>query len=162
MHANMRHVTDRMAMADIGSVLKFLDAEPARARARRAASAIASAAGCRWRRRRSFPTSFAPRASLHGTSMVTDAAEFAASLRRQDARRNLLRLCREGSRSRRRPTIETLGELYARSKPTCATAPSSIPAPMHGYALPDRDIFDKPAANRDWENIFAMFKRQLG
>jgi len=24
------------------------------------------------------------------------------------------------------------------------------------------DIFDKPAANRDWENIFAMFKRQLG
>jgi hypothetical protein len=28
--------------------------------------------------------------------------------------------------------------------------------------LPDRDIFDKPAANRDWENIFAMFKRQLG
>ena len=32
----------------------------------------------------------------------------------------------------------------------------------HGYALPDRDIFDKPAANRDWENIFAMFRRQLG
>jgi len=36
------------------------------------------------------------------------------------------------------------------------------PGTVHGYALPDRDIFDKPAANRDWENIFAMFKRQLG
>jgi carboxymethylenebutenolidase len=33
---------------------------------------------------------------------------------------------------------------------------------VHGYALPDRDIFARAAANRDWENIFAMFKRQLG
>jgi carboxymethylenebutenolidase len=32
----------------------------------------------------------------------------------------------------------------------------------HGYALPDRDVFDKQAANRDWEHIFAMFRRQLG
>ena len=31
----------------------------------------------------------------------------------------------------------------------------------HGYALPDRDVFDKQAANRDWERIFAMFRRQL-
>jgi carboxymethylenebutenolidase len=31
----------------------------------------------------------------------------------------------------------------------------------HGYALPDRDIHDKHAANRDWELIFAMFRRQL-
>ena len=31
----------------------------------------------------------------------------------------------------------------------------------HGYALPDRDVFDKQSANRDWEIIFAMFRRQL-
>ena len=31
----------------------------------------------------------------------------------------------------------------------------------HGYALPDRDVFDKRFANRDWELIFAMFRRQL-
>src|SRR4029079_11487003 len=30
MHANAAQLTDRMAMADIGSVLKFLDGEPAR------------------------------------------------------------------------------------------------------------------------------------
>jgi carboxymethylenebutenolidase len=33
---------------------------------------------------------------------------------------------------------------------------------VHGYALPDRDIHDKAAANRDWELIFAMYRRQLG
>jgi carboxymethylenebutenolidase len=32
---------------------------------------------------------------------------------------------------------------------------------QHGYALPNRDIFDKAAYNRDWEAMFAMFHRQL-
>jgi carboxymethylenebutenolidase len=31
----------------------------------------------------------------------------------------------------------------------------------HGYSLPDRDVFNKAAANRDWELIFAMFRRQM-
>jgi carboxymethylenebutenolidase len=35
------------------------------------------------------------------------------------------------------------------------------PGAEHGYALPDRDIHDKRAANRDWELIFVMFRRQL-
>jgi dienelactone hydrolase len=30
------------------------------------------------------------------------------------------------------------------------------PGAEHGYALPDRDIHDKRAANRDWELIFAI------
>ena len=35
------------------------------------------------------------------------------------------------------------------------------PGAEHGYALPNRDIYDKRAANRDWELIFAMFRRQI-
>jgi carboxymethylenebutenolidase len=31
----------------------------------------------------------------------------------------------------------------------------------HGYALPDRDIYNKAATMRDWELILAMFRRQL-
>jgi len=33
---------------------------------------------------------------------------------------------------------------------------------VHGSALPDRDIHHKSGANRDWELIFAMYRRQLG
>src|SRR4051794_15994398 len=41
-------------------------------------------------------------------------------------------------------------------------SPGSLPIDTeHGYALPNRDIHDKHAANRDWELIFAMFRRQL-
>ena len=31
----------------------------------------------------------------------------------------------------------------------------------HGYAIPDRDVFDKHAAARDWERAFAMYRRVL-
>lgn len=31
----------------------------------------------------------------------------------------------------------------------------------HGYAIPDRDAYDKHAAMRDWEVIFAMYDRVL-
>src|SRR5215813_13418591 len=29
----------------------------------------------------------------------------------------------------------------------------------HGYALPDRDVYDKHCANRDWEFFFLMIRR---
>ena len=32
---------------------------------------------------------------------------------------------------------------------------------QHGYALPNRDIFDPHGAARDWEQIFAMFHRRI-
>jgi len=32
----------------------------------------------------------------------------------------------------------------------------------HGYAVPDRDRYCEAAAERDWDAIFAMLKRQLG
>jgi carboxymethylenebutenolidase len=31
----------------------------------------------------------------------------------------------------------------------------------HGYAMPDRNVFDQKATEQDWESIFAMLERQL-
>ena len=58
--ANMKQVTDRMAMADIGAVLKFLDGEPVEEGPEGHASAIASAGGCRSRPRRNIRSISAP------------------------------------------------------------------------------------------------------
>jgi hypothetical protein len=35
------------------------------------------------------------------------------------------------------------------------------PGADHGYSLPERDVYDRTAANNDWERIFAMFHRQV-
>ncbi len=32
---------------------------------------------------------------------------------------------------------------------------------QHAYAMPDRDVFDPQATERDWDAILAMFRRQL-
>ena len=31
----------------------------------------------------------------------------------------------------------------------------------HGYAIPDRDVYNEAAAQQDWIDIFAMFRRML-
>jgi len=97
-------------------------------------------------------------ASLHGTSLISDAPD-----------------------SPHRLVKEFRGELYCGFAETDPYAPLSMvkeleallrPCPVdyryeihegaqHGYALPNRDIFDPRGAARDWEQIFAMFHRQI-
>ena len=159
LHANMSEVTDRMAMADIGSMLNFLGGEPVRQGPKGTIGyclggrlALAAAA--------EFPDQFRASASMHGTRMVSDKPDsphrFVGNMRGEI-------YCGFAEKDDLAPpaTIETLEKLFAGCNQVKYRAVVH-PGTVHGYALPDRDIFDKPAANRDWENIFAMFKRQLG
>lgn len=159
LHANMSHLTDRMAMADIGAVLRFLDGEPVRRGPKGTLGyclggrlALAAAA--------EFPNEFRASASLHGTRLVND--------RLDSPHRSIVKMrgeiyCGFAETDDLAPpaTIETLGKLFAGCDQVKYRA-IVHPGTVHGYALPDRDIFDKPAANRDWEHIFGMFRRQLG
>lgn len=159
MHANMVQVTDAMAMADIGSVLKFLDGEPARRGAKGTVGyclggrlSLAAAAA--------YPETFRASASLHGTSMVSDAPD---SPHRSIGKMRGEVYCGFGEHDRFTPppTRDALARLMKENPDIRYRANIHVGAD-HGYALPDRDVFDKPAANRDWENIFAMYRRQLG
>jgi carboxymethylenebutenolidase len=159
LHANMVQVTDRMAMADLGAVLRFLGGEPARSGPKGTIGyclggrlSLAAAA--------EFPDQFRASASMHGTRMVSDKPD---SVHRLVGKMRGEIYCGFAETDDLAPpaTIETLGKLFA----GCGQVKYRVivhPGTVHGYALPDRDIFDKAAANRDWENIFAMFKRQLG
>jgi carboxymethylenebutenolidase len=159
MHANMNQVTDRMAMADIGSALSFLEGEPVRKGPKGTIGyciggrlSLAAAA--------EFPDIFRASASLHGTSMVSDAAD--------SPHRSIGKMRGEvyfgyGERDRFTPPAvrETLAKRMGENAEVRCRA-NVHPGADHGYALPDRDVFDKAAANRDWECIFAMYRRQLG
>ena len=35
------------------------------------------------------------------------------------------------------------------------------PGTTHGFAFPRRSAYDKPAAERHWERLFALFDRRL-
>jgi len=159
MRANMVHLTDAMAMADIGAVLKFLDGEPARKGPKGTIGyclggrlSLAAAAA--------YPDQLRASASLHGTMLVNDQPD---SPHRCVERMRGEIYCGFAEHDPYAPpsTIETLARLLKDSRDVRYRCNVHAGA-HHGYALPDRDIFDKPAANRDWENIFAMFRRQLG
>jgi carboxymethylenebutenolidase len=159
MRANMNLVTDRMAMADVGSVLEFLGSEPVRGGVKGVIGyclggrlALAAAA--------EFPDQFRAAASMHGTRIVSDKAD---SPHRAVGNMRGEVYCGFAEHDDLAPpsTIEMLGQLFVGCRDVKYRA-IVHPGTVHGYSLPDRDIFNKAAANRDWENIFAMLKRQLG
>ncbi|MCC6531458.1 MAG: dienelactone hydrolase family protein [Burkholderiales bacterium] len=154
----MSKLTDQMTIDDTGAILQFIDrGEPVHPLGM---GAIGYCLGGRlvFRVAGSFPERFRAGASMHGTRLVTEGADSAHSI-----------------------AAKTQGEIYCGFGEKDPWSPPATVAAIeqtlngaavryswrlhagaeHGYALPDRDIYDKQAANRDWESIFAMFRRQL-
>ena len=156
--APARHLSNATVVADSAALLDFIGrGEPVR---HGAVGSIGYCMGGEFviRAAAAYPERFLANACLHGAQLVTD---------REDSPHRLVRRLR--------------GELYCGFAEKDPQATPSIRAALdqaiaecpveyravvhagaeHGYALPDRDIYDKAAANRDWELTFAMFRRQL-
>ena len=153
-----RRLSNRMVIDDTGAILEFLRrGEPVRP------GGIGAIGYCMGGRHvlcvaGHYPEHVTASASLHGTSLISDAPDSPHLLAKQFR-----------------------GEIYCGFAETDPYAPLTMvkeleellrPCPVayryaihagaqHGYALPNRDIFDARAAARDWEMIFAMFRRQL-
>ena len=158
-HAPRDKFTGAMAMADTAALLRFVDTLDA-ARPGPVGSIgwcmggwlVLMAAG-------HFPERMQAGASLHGTRLISDAPD-SPHLLAKHFRGELY--CGFGERDHFSPPelIETLGKLLE----PLPVAYSHVvhPGAEHGYALPDRDIYDATAAARDWERIFPMYRRVLG
>ena len=154
---SMRQLTEAMVVEDTGALLNFIDAdEPVQAGA---LGSIGYCMGGRhvFRVAGNFPR-FKASVSLHGTRLVTDQPD-SPHLTAQKATGEMYCGFAEHDPYAPMSTVNLLAE--------CLPAAGvkyhhefHLGA-VHGYALPDRDIYDKQAANRDWELIFAMFHRQI-
>ena len=159
MMVQRRSLTDEMVIEDTAAILDFLRTQPVRGGPK------GSIGYCMGGRHvlcvaASYPDEFRATACLHGTLLVTDSP-----------------LSPHRLAERYRGEIYCgFGELDEHSSPETAAALARAfegranftyratvhPGADHGYPLPDRDVFDKRAAERDWEIIFAMFRRCLG
>jgi len=145
-------------LEDTGSMLQYIDrGEPVRPKA---LGSIGYCMGGRhvFRVAGAFPDRFKASASLHGTELVTDRDD---SPHRCAAKAEGELYCgfAEKDRFSPAPLITALEQSLKDSKVRYRYEVHE--GADHGYALPDRDVFDKIAANRDWELIFAMFHRQI-
>ena len=158
LHANSTLLTDDMAMADTRAILNFFGSQQVHGPKGSIGYCLGGrlalcAAGL-------FPDEFRATASLHGTRLVSDRPD--SPHRLVDKMRGEI-YCGFAEHDPWAPpsTIDTLSKLFAAESAVKYRHIVHL-GTEHGYALPDRDIFHKAAANRDWEHIFPMFRRQLG
>jgi dienelactone hydrolase len=58
------------------------------------------------------------------------------------------------------PMVEELRGLFRRAG--TAGEIELYPGVHHGFAFPQRWCYDKPAAERHWERLIALYRRRLG
>ena len=162
-HGRMRAVRTKMTippvMDDIAALLAFVDGK---AWARKGAvgchgycmsGPYALAAAAR------FPERVVAAASFYGTWLVSDAVE-SPHLSFAKAKGELYIACAEHDHLAPLPMVETLRAHFAE-----AGSPGEIelyPGVHHGFAFPERKIYDKPAGERHWERLIALYRRRLG
>jgi carboxymethylenebutenolidase len=100
------------------------------------------------------PTRVRAAASIYGTALVTDQPDSPhLAMQRTDAR--LYFGCAEHDSYAPKEVIDKLhAELDAKG----GNAEVEIyPGVSHGFAFPQRPVYDKPAAERHWERLFQLF-----
>ena len=159
MRKQMATTRDDEAMADLGSVLEFLRTQPVKAGPK---GTIGYCLGGRYALQAAahYPNDFLANASLHGTRLASDMP---LSPHKLAARCRGEIYCGFAEHDDLAPpaTRQAVEEAF-RANPNVAYHAVLHAGTHHGYALPDREIFDRVAANRDWEIIFPMFRRVLG
>jgi carboxymethylenebutenolidase len=105
-----------------------------------------------------FPDRIAAAASFYGTWLVSDAEE-SPHLSLGKAKGELYIACAEHDELAPVPMVEELRRLFERSGAVGEI--ELYPGVHHGFAFPQRWCFDKPAAERHWERLIALYRRRL-
>lgn len=158
----MRAIRTRMTippvMEDVGAMLAFLDTQPevkpgpvgCHGYCMSGPYALAAAAR--------YPDRIGAAASFYGTWLISDAEE-SPHLSFGRAGGELYIACAEHDELAPLAMVEELRGLFERSG---ASGELEIyPSVHHGFAFPQRWCFDKPAAERHWERLIALYRHRL-
>jgi carboxymethylenebutenolidase len=106
-----------------------------------------------------YPERIAAAASFYGTWIVSDAVE-SPHLSLGKAKGELYISCAEHDDLAPPEMVKELEVLFDKSG-----NPGELelnPGVHHGFAFPQRWCYDKPAAERHWERLIALYRRRLG
>jgi carboxymethylenebutenolidase len=153
--APMRKLSDAMVMDDTAALFEFIAALDIAAK-----DDLAAVGYCMGGRHAllaggTFPERFRGVASLHGSDLVLHTPN---SPHQIAARTNARVYCgfAEHDPYAAPPVVRALESEFGKAGVNYSYAVH--PNLQHGYALPDRDVFDEAATDRDWREIFAMLE----
>jgi carboxymethylenebutenolidase len=162
-HTRMRAVRTKMTippvMDDVAAMIEFVDRQkgvrkggPVGAHGYCMSGPYALAAAAR------YPGRIAAAASFYGTWLVSDAVE-SPHLSLGKAKGELYIACAEHDELAPLQMVEQLKGLFEKSG--AAGELEMYPGVHHGFAFPQRWCYDKPAAERHWERLLALYQRRL-
>jgi carboxymethylenebutenolidase len=161
--ARMRAVRTKMTippvMEDIAAMLAFVDRQSEAKRGSVGCHGYCMSGPYALAAAARYPERVAAAASFYGTWLVSDAVE-SPHLTLGKAKGELYIACAEHDDLAPLPMVEELRGLFTRAR-----APGEIelyPGVHHGFAFPQRWCYDKPAAERHWERLIALYRRRLG
>ena len=162
-HTRMRAVRTKMTippvMADVAAMLAFIDRQEAARRGPVGAHGYCMSGPYALAAAARYPDRIAAAASFYGTWLVNDAEE-SPHLNLGKVKGELYIACAEHDELAPPPMVEELRGLFRRAG--TAGEIELYPGVHHGFAFPQRWCYDKPAAERHWERLIALYRRRLG
>lgn len=153
----MNGLSIRMVLEDVETMIGFADGDAA-ADARRIgvigycmSGRFALCAAPRW------PDRVKATASLYGVKLVTDQ-DNSPHLQAKNAPAEFYIACAETDHWAPLDMVRQMQKELAGANGEVEL----YPGVEHGFAFPGRHCFDKPAAERHWERLFSLFRRNLG
>ena len=152
----MGSLTIPLIMDDTRALLAFVDADPAAAKGPMGAvgycmsGQYAINAAARW------PERFAAAASIYGILLITDKPD-SPHLMAHEAKGELYFACAETDHWM---PVEQIAALRGSVQGLHAEV-ELFPKAEHGFAFPQRPAYDKASAERHWERLFALWRRNL-
>lgn len=149
-----------MVMDDTDALLDFADRDPAASRGPAGAIGYCMSGQYAINAAARHPERIACAASLYGVQLVTDAQD-SPHLAARRTKAELYFACAEHDSYAPLEMVEALdASLKDRREPAEVELYKGA---HHGFAFPQRGaVYDKPSAERHWERLFALFRRNLG
>jgi carboxymethylenebutenolidase len=148
-----------LVMDDAAALLDFADRDPAAGNGKIATLGYCMSGQYAISFAARYPGRVAAAASIYGVQLVTDQAD-SPHLAAQKAKAELYFACAEHDPYAPLEMVEALDQTV-KSKNLNAEV-ELYPGVHHGFAFPQRPAYDKPAAERHWERLFALWRRRLG
>ena len=156
----MGSISIPLVMSDADALLDYADRDPAASPGPAGAIGYCMSGQYAINAAARHPERIACAASVYGVQLVTDAPD-SPHLAAQKTEAELYFACAEHDAY---APLEMVQALDASLKQENVNAEVELyPGVHHGFAFPQRGaVYDKPAAERHWERLFALFRRNLG
>ncbi|WP_394764035.1 dienelactone hydrolase family protein [Phenylobacterium sp.] len=148
-----------MIMSDADALLAYADRDPAASKGKIGTLGYCMSGQYAINFAARYPDRVGAAASIYGVQLVTDRAD-SPHLAAQTAKGELYFACAEHDSYAPMEMVQTLDQTV-KSKNLNAEV-ELYEGVHHGFAFPDRGaVYDKPAAERHWERLFALWRRTL-